>query len=77
MSGEVAAAARNDVAARRTHDRVAKVGTARCSPEPAPGTGTVTTKKPPISIGIEGDRVYIVHILHGARDYEPLLFPQG
>jgi toxin ParE1/3/4 len=25
---------------------------------------------------IEGDRVFIVHILHGARDYEPLLFPE-
>jgi toxin ParE1/3/4 len=24
---------------------------------------------------IEDDRVSIVHILHGARDYEPLLFP--
>jgi plasmid stabilization system protein ParE len=23
----------------------------------------------------KGDRVVILHILHGARDYEPLLFP--
>ena len=26
---------------------------------------------------VEEDRVVIVHILHGARDYEPLLFPEG
>ncbi len=26
---------------------------------------------------IEGDRVVVVHILHGARDYESLLFPEG
>jgi toxin ParE1/3/4 len=26
---------------------------------------------------IEADRLVIVHILHGARDYEPLLFPEA
>lgn len=26
---------------------------------------------------IEADQVFIVHILHGARDYEPLLFPES
>ena len=26
---------------------------------------------------IEADRVSILHILHGARDYEALLFPDG
>jgi len=26
---------------------------------------------------VEADRVSILHILHGARDYEALLFPEG
>ncbi len=26
---------------------------------------------------IEGEQVFIVHILHGARDYESLLFPEA
>lgn len=26
---------------------------------------------------VEDDRVSIIHILHGARDYEALLFPEG
>lgn len=26
---------------------------------------------------VEDDRVAIVHILHGARDYEPLIFPES
>jgi toxin ParE1/3/4 len=26
---------------------------------------------------VEADHVYIVHILHGAQDYESLLFPEG
>jgi plasmid stabilization system protein ParE len=26
---------------------------------------------------VEADQVYRVHILHGAQDYESLLFPQG
>ena len=25
----------------------------------------------------EDDRLTIIHVLHGARDYEPLLFPDG
>lgn len=26
---------------------------------------------------IGGDRVEILHVLHGARDYDPVLFPEG
>jgi plasmid stabilization system protein ParE len=26
---------------------------------------------------VEGDRVVIIHILHGVVDYEPLLFPEA
>jgi toxin ParE1/3/4 len=26
---------------------------------------------------ISGDRVEVIHVLHGARDYLPLLFPEG
>ena len=25
---------------------------------------------------IDGDTIEIIHVLHGARDYEPLLFPE-
>jgi len=26
---------------------------------------------------VHGDRIEVLHILHGARDYEPILFPGG
>jgi len=26
---------------------------------------------------IDADQVTVIHVLHGARDYEPLLFPDG
>ena len=30
----------------------------------------------PIFYRVEDDRIVIVHVLHGARDYEALLFPE-
>jgi toxin ParE1/3/4 len=26
---------------------------------------------------VEADHIYVVHILHGAQDYESILFPEG